>query len=246
MVQSMSSSGSASLDQFASVGSSLLQQCHGSAASFTAAVGSSCLAPHIHCDTVRHWFGAVKKFPAISLLLCVLSPGSPVGVARGGDLSSELAYGNHPSVASHAAVAHDKVCTDVIHVLWFLVRVLRPTFWLGVPGLAVVLVPKFRTIHYLTFARAGGQTSVNDDTDSASAPPCELGHALRDVLLRVLFSRQRRGITAQILLCRVEVKDVFRQVPVYPAGAPTFGYVDGGHVIVDLCLQFGWWNSPGY
>ena len=115
VVQSMSSSGSASLDQLASAGSSLLHQCHGSVAAFTAAIGSSCLAPHIHCDTVRHWFGVAKNFHAISLFLRVLSPGSPVCVVRRGDLPSELAYGNHPSVASHYAIVHDKVCTDAIH-----------------------------------------------------------------------------------------------------------------------------------
>ena len=31
-----------------------------------------------------------------------------------------------------------------------------------------------------------------------------------------------------------------------PAGAPVFGYVAGGHVVVDLRLQFGWRNSPGF
>ena len=46
--------------------------------------------------------------------------------------------------------------------------------------LAVVLEPKFRIIHDLTFARDVGRTSVTDDTDFSSAPPCELGHVLRD------------------------------------------------------------------
>ena len=31
-----------------------------------------------------------------------------------------------------------------------------------------------------------------------------------------------------------------------PAGAPVFGYVAGGNVVVDLRLQFGWHNSPGF
>ena len=74
VAQSMSSRASASLDQLASARSSLLQPCHGSVPSFTAAVGSSCLAPHNHCDTVHHWFRAVKKFPAISSIdSCVIA-----------------------------------------------------------------------------------------------------------------------------------------------------------------------------
>ena len=28
-------------------------------------------------------------------------------------------------------------------------------------------------------------------------------------------------------------------------GAPAFGYVAGGHVVVGLSLQFGWRKSPG-
>jgi len=44
----------------------------------------------------------------------------------------------------------------------------------------------------------------------------------------------------------VDVKDAFRQVLVDPAGASTFGYVFGNRVVVDLRLQFGWRNSPGF
>ena len=109
------SCGTANLDQVASVGSSLLRLCGGSVASFTGAVGPSVFASHIHLDVVRHWFGAVKKFPAIRQLLRVLSPGAPVGVTRGGDLHAELAYGNHPSVASHELAIHKKVCSDVVN-----------------------------------------------------------------------------------------------------------------------------------
>ena len=64
-------------------------------------------ASRIHLD-VRHWFGAIKKFPAIRQLLHVLSPGAPGGVARGGDLHAEIAYGNHPSVASHEVAIQKK------------------------------------------------------------------------------------------------------------------------------------------
>ena len=117
---------------------------------------------------------------------------------------------------------------------------------LRVSPLAVVLKPKFRIIHDLTFARAGGHSSVNDDTDFSSAPSCELGHVFRDVLLRVLFLRQLHGPTARIVLCRVDVKDAYRQVLVDPVGAPVFGYAMGEYVVVDLRLQFGWRNSPGF
>ena len=92
----------------------------------------------------------------------------------------------------------------------------------------------------------GVGTSVNGDTDFDSAPPSELGHVLREVLLPVMFLRQTLGSSARILLCRVDVDDVFRRVLVDPAGAPAFGYVFGDRAVVDLRLQFGWRNSPGF
>ena len=241
------SCGTANLDQVASVGSSLLRLCGGSVASFTGAVAPSVFASHIHLDVVRHWFGAIKKFPAIRQLLHVLSPGAPVGVARGGDLHAELAYGNHPSVASHELAIHKKVCSDVVHGRALVFDLLSAVDIVGlrVSPLAVILEPKLRIVHDLSFASAGGRTSVNSDTDFSSAPPCELGHVLREVLLRVLFLRQTHGRSARIVLCRVDVKEAFRQVLVDPVGASVFGYVTGGRVVVDLRLQFGWRNSPG-
>ena len=68
----------------------------------------------------------------------------------------------------------------------------------------------------------------------------------RDVLLRVLFLRQLPGPTARIVLYRVDVKDAFRQVFVDPEGTPVFGYGMGEYVVVDLRLQFGWRNTPGF
>ena len=62
----------------------------------------------------------------------------------------------------------------------------------------------------------------------------------------MLFLRQTHGRSARIVVCRVDVKEAFRQVLVDPVGASVFGYVTGGRVVVDLRLQFGWRNSPGY
>ena len=101
-------------------------------------------------------------------------------------------------------------CAQMLYtgVLWFFrSRFAADILGLRVSPLAVVLAPKF---HDLTFACAGGRTSATDDADFYSAPPCELGHVLRDFLLRVFFLRQRHGSTARILLCRVDVKDAKR------------------------------------
>ena len=77
-------------------------------------------------------------------------------------------------------------------------------------------------------------------------PRCELGHVLRDVFLRVLFSRRTHGPRGQIVLSSVDVAYAFRQVLFDPVRAPVFGYAMGGHVVVDLRLQLGWRNSPGF
>ena len=246
--RSVSSTGSANLDVVASAGSSLLRACDGGLTFFTSAVGSAHLAPHIHPHIVRHRFSTVKKFPGVERLLRVFAPGSPVCAARGGNLTAELAYGNHPSVAPPAVAVHQNTCADVVHSRALALRLSSASDIRGlrVLPLAVALKPKFRMIYDLRFARAGGHSSVNDDIGFSSAPSCNLGHVLRDVLLGVLFLRQMHGPTARIVLCRVNVKDAFGQVLVDPVGAPVFGYAMGGYVVVDLRLQFGWRDSPGF
>ena len=82
-----------------------------------------------------------------------------------------------------------RVYTDVSHgcALVFYSRFASDVLRLRVSPVAVVLEPPFRIIHDLTFARADDRTCVNDDTDISSALPCERGHVLRDVSLRILF-----------------------------------------------------------
>ena len=149
------------------MGSSLLRACNGGVEVLTSAVGPARFAPDIHPRIVRHWFGNVKKFPDVEQLLRVLVPVSPVCVARGGNLTAELAYGYHTSVAPHAVVVHQNIYADVAHGRALVVELSCAS---GIRGLrasplAVVLQPKFRIIHDLTFARAGNHSSVTDDTD---------------------------------------------------------------------------------
>ena len=128
----------------------------------------------------------------INQLLRVLSPGSPVCVDRGGDLTTELDCGNHPSALPHAVAILDKVCADMSfrRALAFDLGSAADIRGLCILPLAVVVEPKLRIVHDLTFARAGVRTSVNNDTIFSSAPTCELGSVLRDVFMRVLFLRQ--------------------------------------------------------
>lgn len=54
VVQSVSSSGSASLEHFATVSSHLLRQCHGSVPLSTSTAGSAIFAPHINTTVVNN------------------------------------------------------------------------------------------------------------------------------------------------------------------------------------------------
>ena len=121
----------------------------------------------------------------------MLAPGAPVGVSGGGDLTAEIAYGNHPGISQHDVAIHEKICEDVVYgrALVFDLHFAGKILGLCISPLSVVLEPKFRISHDITFARAGGRTSVSSDTDFDSAPPSELGHVLREVLLRVMFLR---------------------------------------------------------
>ena len=48
------------------------------------------------------------------------------------------------------------------------------------------------------------------------------------------------------MLCRIDVKEAFRQIAVDPLHTAKFGYIFGEYAVVDLFLQFGWRSSPGY
>ena len=54
--------------------------------------------PRVDSEQVRRWFGEVKEFPNIDLLVQIISEGAPVAVAGKGDLRAATEYGNHNSV----------------------------------------------------------------------------------------------------------------------------------------------------
>ena len=76
-------------------------------------------------------------------------------------MHAELTYGNHPSVASHELAIHKNVCSDVVHGRALVFDLLSAVDIVGlrVSPLAVILEPKLRIVHDLSFA------SVNSDTE---------------------------------------------------------------------------------
>lgn len=81
---------------------------------------------------------------------------------------------------------------------------------LRISPIGVIDGRKFHTFHDLTFEGAGERTSVKGDTNFPSAPKIELGHVLRESLLRVLCLRQSCGPTARVVLSKVDVASAFR------------------------------------
>ena len=49
--------------------------------------------PRVDAEHVRRWFGEVKKFPNIDLLVQIVSEGAPVAVTEKGDLRAGTEYG---------------------------------------------------------------------------------------------------------------------------------------------------------
>ena len=71
--------------------------------------------PHVDAESVRQWFGAVKDFPDIELLVQIISRGAPVPVSGQGDLSAALAYGNHSASDSFHPQISEKIVEDVMN-----------------------------------------------------------------------------------------------------------------------------------
>ena len=115
VLQSMADQGCANLGHLTSVSSPLLRQCQGSVALLTSTIGPALFSTHIHVATVRHWFGSVKRFPSISVVLRGLAPRALVRVSGRGDLRAKIAYGKHPGIAQHDVVIHKTICEDVVY-----------------------------------------------------------------------------------------------------------------------------------
>ena len=140
----------------------------------------------------------------------------PVDVAPGGDLQAEIAYyGSHPNSESHTEAICAKFVQDVVNgrAVAFKRPSVSDTRGLCVSPVGAVEGRKLHIIHDLTFAGNGYRSSVNGDTDFSVAPPCELGHVFADVCRRVLYLRQRLGVVAGVMLCRIDVKDAFARFP---------------------------------
>lgn len=98
-------------------------------------------------------------------------------------------------------------------------------------SLAFVEKPTFRIIYDLS-SQSSRCASVNEDTGFYRAPTCELGHVIRDVLLRVMYSRQKIVVKVRTVLCKLDVNPC-----------------QGRPFVISLSIVFGppcsctWWTA---
>lgn len=82
---------------------------------------------------------------------------------------------------------------------------------------------KTRVIHDISFASAPSTSGFNDDTGFATATPCQLGHVVRGIILRMLYLKRKYGVRARIDLSKMNYKDAYIQEQLEWARLPTFG-----------------------
>ena len=128
------------------------------------------------------------------------------------DITAALAYENHSSVTPYTRDIVNKIHEDVRfgRAFVFPLRLAKGNLGLRLSTLAVVAsTSKTRIIHDLTLASSASCHGVDADTYFAMAPPCQLVHVLRDVVRLMLYLRRKHGVSARILLSKIEVKEAF-------------------------------------
>ena len=70
--------------------------------------------PRVDAEQVRRWFGELKEFPNIYILVQINSEGVPVAVTGKGDLRAATEYGNHNSVRRFSPEILAKIREDVL------------------------------------------------------------------------------------------------------------------------------------
>ena len=72
----------------------------------------------VDISPIRRWFGEVKEFPDVDLLVQIVSIGAPVAVGGRGDLVAALHYGNHSSVRPSSSGVLAKIQNCGGRVTW--------------------------------------------------------------------------------------------------------------------------------
>ena len=83
-----------------------------------------------------------------------------------------------------------------------------------------------------------GRGRGNETTYWHQIQECYLVGVMGQMIKRVLGLRDKFGIGRRVLIQKMDVKSIFRQMAVDPAGAAKVGYVIGGYLFIDVSTQF--------
>ena len=83
-----------------------------------------------------------------------------------------------------------------------------------------------------------GRGRGNETTYWHQIQECYLVGVMGQMIKRVLGLRDKFGIGRRVLIQKMDVKSIFRQMAVDPAGAAKVGYVMEGYVFIDVSTQF--------
>ena len=139
--------------------------------------------PRVDAEQVRRWFGEVKYFSNIDLLVQIISGGAPAAVTGKGGLRAAREYGNHNSVRCFSSEILVKNWEDVLMGRAFVFSreaVTKIADTRVSPITVAVSTSKVRICHDLSNAVSG--RGVNGDTDTSAVPECKIGHVLRNVI----------------------------------------------------------------
>ena len=100
------------LERVASSYSHLLSA-HGGRFACMRALENQLPVPRADVGQVVAWFGDVKKFAHIDLLVKIIVHGVPVDAGGVGDLDAALVYGNHSSIGPYEENITSKIADDV-------------------------------------------------------------------------------------------------------------------------------------
>ena len=167
----------------------------------------------IVADRIHAYFGRRRKVMSAEALEKIARDGVPAEVGAGGNLGSELAYGNHKNALKHRGEVLEKAAMDVSMGRTIVLPAAQAQ---EVEGLRISPVgvveerEKLQVIDDLTFGgqanvrekRGGGRRGpvtlpesrlVNADTDWQKVPECQLAGVMMEVIIRILGLRAKYG-----------------------------------------------------
>jgi hypothetical protein len=207
------------------------------------------LTSHIDPARVLQHYGRGVGYKNIKSLMNIAENGVPINVNGVFNLNNDIERGNYPMTELELGYVTKKLIEDF---KWG--RAFRVTKETAVKSFSdrLRVMPMFvkhegegkaRVIHDHSAEDAQGG-SVNGATDFKDSPAVQCGKVF-DAVIEDLWDNMQEHPSVPTLISKIDVKSAFRQAPSNLEGV-LLGYMYKGMVVIDLRLQFGWRNAPGW